>query len=385
MRVLQVIGAMDRGGAETMIMNAYRFTDRDQVQFDFLVHEQRECDYDAEIEALGGHVYRELPRFTGLNGGAYRSAVRDFLAHHPEHSVVHGHIGSSAAIYLDEARRAGRVAVAHSHAQNYPLSPGELAFRALSLPVRFKADYFLACSRQAGLDRFGRTVVESERFHVLRNGIDVAAFACTGERHAEMRRALLGRMGLTLGESLLVGHVGRFDPVKNHRLLVESFALMKAAAPEAHLALVGRGPEEAAVRELVRERGLDGSVHFLGVTDDVASVLQGLDAFALPSFREGLSMAAVEAQAAGVPCVLSEGVPAEAVLEGGAYGDAAPGVALLSPKAAPQLWADTLLRAAQRSASTGIDRALGAQAARDAGFDIRDTARWLQEFYLRIA
>lgn len=384
MRVLQVIGAMDRGGAETMIMNAYRFADRDKVQFDFLVHEQRECDYDAEIEALGGRVYRELPRFTGLNGGAYRRTVRDFLARHLEHSVVHGHIGSSAAIYLGEAKRAGRVAVAHSHAQNYPLSPGELAFRALSLPVRFKADYFLACSRQAGLDRFGRIAVEGERFHVLRNGIDVEAFACTDGQHAEAKRSLLGRMGLTSDEALLVGHVGRFDSVKNHPLLVESFALMKEAAPGAHLVLVGRGPEEAAVRELVRERGLDGCVHFLGVTDDVPAVLRGLDVFALPSFREGLSMAAVEAQAAGVPCVLSEGVPAEAVLEGEACVSAAPGVVMLSPKADPRIWADALLRAAYRSAFGGIDRALGAQAARSAGFGIRDTARWLQEFYLRI-
>ena len=415
MRVLQVIGAMDRGGAETMLMNAYRAMDRSRVQFDFLVHEQRVCDYDEEIESLGGRVYRALPRFTGLNGAAYRKAVRAFLAQHPEHEVVHGHIGSSAVIYLGEAKRAGRVAVAHSHAQNYPLSAGELAFRALSYPVRFKADYFLACSEQAGIDRFGRAVVEGERFHVLRNGIDVAAFACTDEQHRQAKQELCDRLGIdgqAGGEAgsvagdgsqklVLVGHVGRFDPVKNHRFLVETFTQVKHDVPAAHLLLVGRGPEEAAIREQVRAAGLESSVHFLGVTDDVPAVLHGLDAFVLPSFREGLSMAAVEAQATGVPCVLSDGVPDEAILPGTP-------VARISLADGLHVWATAIGEAARigagpawpAEASAGgaepaeavaseqpgaYDRILGAEAARGAGYDIHDTACWLQEFYERIA
>ena len=402
MRVLQVIGAMDRGGAETMLMNAYRAMDRSRVQFDFLVHEQRVCDYDEEIESLGGRVYRALPRFTGLNGAAYRKAVRAFLAQHPEHEVVHGHIGSSAAIYLGEAKRAGRVAVAHSHAQNYPLSAGELAFRALSYPVRFKADYFLACSEQAGIDRFGRAVVEGERFHVLRNGIDVAAFACTDEQHRQAKQELCDRLGISGAQGpVLIGHVGRFDPVKNHRFLIETFTQVKRDVPAAHLLLVGRGPEEAAIREQVRAAGLESSVHFLGVTDDVPAVLHGLDAFVLPSFREGLSMAAVEAQAAGVPCALSDGVPDEAILPGTP-------VARVPLADGMQAWATAIEEAARigaeaawpAEASAGgaepaeavaseqpgaYDRILGAEAARGAGYDIHDTACWLQEFYERIA
>lgn len=375
MRVLQVIGAMDRGGAETMLMNAYRTMDRSRVQFDFLVHEQRICDYDEEIESLGGRVYRQLPRFTGLNGAAYRKAVRTFLTQHPEHGVVHGHIGSSAAIYLAEAKRAGRVAVAHSHAQNYPLSAGELAFRALSYPVRFKADYFLACSERAGIDRFGRAVTQGDRFHVLRNGIDVAAFACTDEQHRRAKRALCDRLSIGEAEGpVLVGHVGRFDPVKNHRFLIEVFAQVKRDIPTAHLLLVGRGPEEGAVREQVRVANLEGSVHFLGVTGDVPAVLCGLDAFVLPSFREGLSMAVVEAQASGVPCVLSDGVPDEAILP-------ATPVARLPLADGSQAWAVAIEEAARFGSS---DRSLGAEAARAAGYDIRDTARWLQEFYERI-
>ena len=140
MRVLHVIGAMDRGGAETMIMNLYRAMDRTEVQFDFLVHEERECDYDAEILSLGGRIFR-APRFNGVNYYAYRRVFRELFETHPEWLIVHGHIGSSAALYLTEAKRAGRVAIAHSHAQNYMKGLTGLAFKVLSYPTRNIADW----------------------------------------------------------------------------------------------------------------------------------------------------------------------------------------------------------------------------------------------------
>ena len=80
-----------------MIMNLYRAIDRTKVQFDFLVHEQRVCDYDEEIKDLGGEVFRGLPRFKVVNYSTYRDACRDFFSRHPEHPVVHGHIGSGRA------------------------------------------------------------------------------------------------------------------------------------------------------------------------------------------------------------------------------------------------------------------------------------------------
>ena len=134
MRVLQVIGAMDRAGAETMIMNLYRAIDRTRVQFDFLVHEQRECDYDEEIRELGGRLHR-LPRFTGVNLSTYRAACRRLFAEY-RYPVVHGHIGSSAAVYLREAKRAGSYAIAHSHAQNFLKGAPGLAFRVVAYPTR---------------------------------------------------------------------------------------------------------------------------------------------------------------------------------------------------------------------------------------------------------
>ena len=367
-RVLHVIGALDRGGAETMIMNLYRAIDRTKVQFDFLVHEQRVCDYDEEIKDLGGEVFRGLPRFKVVNYSTYRDACRDFFSRHPEHPVVHGHIGSCAPVYLREAKRQGRVTIAHSHSQKFPLSVTELGFRALAYPVRRVADNFIACSMEAGVDRFGKAVVEGDRFHLLKNAIDVDSYA--GDPSAcERAKRSLGFAGVPL-----VGHVGRFDPVKNHLFLVETFSEVKRRIPDAKLLLVGRGPFEGSVRQAVEDAGLEGDVVFFGVTDRVPDVLKALDAFVFPSFSEGLPMSVMEAQAAGVPCVLSTGVPELAV--------AVPfAVERLPLEAGAGAWAD----AVERALSKRFDRAEAAAAVRLSGFDIRDTAAWLESYYLDLA
>lgn len=364
MRILHVIGAMDRGGAETMIMNLYRSMDRTQVQFDFLVHEQRVCDYDEEIESLGGRVFRCLPRFTGANYLRYRRLCQDFFREHEEHPIVHGHIASSSALYLSVAKRFGRITIAHSHAQNYPLSLPELGFRVVTYPTRFVADQFLACSLEAGRDRFGNAVVRGDSFHVVKNAIDVDAYACDALEHVQAKRAL-GYEG-----SVLIGHVGRFDPVKNHPFLIEVFAQIAQRVPSAKLILVGRGSGEAVTRQLVHERGLDGQVVFFGVTDHVPDVLKALDVFVFPSFSEGLSMAAVEAQAAGIPCVLSTGIPELAVVS--------PSLAQrLSLEEGVAMWANSVLEALGAT----VDRSSGAEAARACGYDVSLTAHWLGEYY----
>lgn len=367
-RVLHVIGAMDRGGAETMAMNLYREIDRERVQFDFLVHEERECDYDTEIKRLGGRIHR-LPRFVGLNICEYRSLCRDFFASHSEYPIVHGHIGSCAAIYLSEAKRAGRFAIAHSHAQNFGAPLENLSFRLVSYPTRYVADWFFGCSMEAGLDRFGRSVVEGERFSVLDNGIDLGLYRCDEATHRQAKLSL-GFQGQPL-----FGHVGRLAPEKNHRFLFEVFARIKTMLPESVLLLVGRGPLEGELAALAEQLGIDDSVRFLGVRDDVPFLLKAMDVFIFPSTKEGLAMAAVEAQASGLPCVMSTGVPERAVAS-----EKAVRIPLSEGTAA---WASEAVSLYGQTCGTG--RADGIDQVRDCGFDISQTARRLQAFYERIA
>lgn len=363
-RVLQVIGAMDRGGAESLIMNIYRNIDREKLQFDFLVHERRKCDFDDEIMQLGGRLFR-LPRFGGANYFLYRKLCSDFFEEHHDYSAVHVHIGSSAAMVIRAAKRYGLFCIAHSHNTNPPLSFLELGFRFFSRPTRHLADYYLACSKQAGLDRFGRAVVAGERFAVLSNGIELFKYSFDPAIRLSYRKAL----GLKRSEKA-VCHIGRFSREKNHCFLAESFALALRRNPSLKLFLVGRGPIENEVRRLVVSLGISDRVIFLGVRDDVPQLLMGMDAFAFPSVWEGLGIAALEAQASGLPCLCSSEMP---------------DVAFCAPYAKseqPQnfeIWGDWMASIRPRIDSERLD---GIGYVRAGGFDILDTVSSICTLYV---
>lgn len=367
-RVLQVIGAMDRGGAETMLMNLYRAIDRDRIQFDFLVHEHRVCDYDNEIQSLGGYVFGGLPRFSGANYYKYRESCKDFFSLHDDYPIVHGHISSCAPIYLCAAKKTGCKTIAHSHSQNYPLSIMQLGFRCVSYPVRFVADEFMACSREAGIDRFGKSIVLSDRFHILNNAIDTKRYECNEAEHLAAKAVL----GFDSGP--LIGHVGRFDPVKNHKFLILVFKKLLGIIPNAKLLLVGRGPDEDKIKQQVNAVGIQNNVIFFGITDQIPTIMKALDAFVFPSFSEGLSMAAIEAQCAGVPCLLSTGVPEQAVTTPQL-------VTRISLDKGEEFWAASI----KALLANDTSRESGAIGTRHCGYDISDTAQWLMSYYENLA
>lgn len=359
-RVLHVIGAMDRAGAETMIMNYYRNIDRDAIQFDFLVHTDRHCDYDEEIEAIGGKIYR-IPRFNGMNYFSYKAACREFFKNHPEHDIVHGHIESSAWIYLPEARNAGKATIAHAHQSKGPLSASEIAFRLITARNKHSAERYMACSKQAGIDRYGEAITNSGRFEVLPNAIDLQSYAFDPQRRHDLRQEL------GLGEDPTFGHIGRFTAAKNHPFLIRVFTQIKREIPNAQLVLVGRGENEEMTRELVRSLGLEDSVHFLGVRDDVDRVLNALDVFLFPSLWEGLGIVAIEAQANGLPTLISDAVPDEVAI-------------LPSTKRLPlddiQVWVDASLAALETARKQGDH-----VSSKLTDYDIVHAAKRLEDYY----
>lgn len=363
LRVLHVIGAMNRGGAETLVMNLYRNIDRERIQFDFLVNDMGGCDYDEEIGELGGKMF-EVPRYNIANYPVYRRACQAFFSNH-HHPVVHGHIGLPAPIYLSIARRHGAACIAHSHAQNYPLSPGELIFRIATHPTRRCADRFLACSVQAGLDRYGEEVVHSDRFHVLKNGIDIERSRFSEQARVSIRREL----GVDL-QTPLFGHVGRMTHIKNQTFLLEVFARILNTLPSAQLVLVGRGEDEADIRSRVAALGIGDHVQLLGVRDDVPAILSALDVFIFPSLKEGLANATVEAQASGARCLLSTGVPELARIS--------PDTIFKPLDAGAEAWSAQAIDLYRHPADNRVSAALDARAA---GFDIADSAAWLTDYY----
>lgn len=363
-RVLHVIGGMDRAGAETFLMNIYRAIDRNKVQFDFLVHADGESDFDAEIRQLGGRIFH-VPRYNILNKKAYSDAVRRILREHPEDTIMHSHIGSSAPVNLSCAHEEGRLAIAHSHRQTVIDSPQNLVFHLVSKPVRGRADWYMACSSDAATTRFGREISESDRCVVVRNGINANDYARNEALIAQAKQKLDVQGRPTFG------HIGRFVTDKNHTFLLDVFERILAQKPDAVLLLAGYGELEKKIRQQAADKGMSDSIRFLGVRDDIPDVLRAMDVFLFPSLHEGLGIALVEAQTAGLECIASTGVPEEAVLSERA---------MRMPIDSAEEWANRALVAYERSRNQHDDRI---EAAKAAGYDIKQAADWLQEFYIR--
>ena len=362
-RILHVIGVMHHGGAETMIMNFYRHIDRTKVQFDFVENDGMFADYDEEIRALGGRIYH-CPRYRGRNHFQYVAWWKQFLADHGgEYKAVHGHIGSTAAIYLKLAREAGLYTIAHSHSIAF-LNLKGIVYQMYAYPTRFIADFFFGCSVEAGVTRYGRRVCRNPgKFKMLNNAIETERFAFNPETRARMRREL-GVEGKTV-----IGHVGRFALPKNHVFLIEIFEQIHRANSDTCLLLVGDGELRGKIEEQVAQAGLTGSVIFAGVHDDVSVYYQAMDAFVLPSLFEGLGIVCIEAQTAGLPCVISDGVAQECIRTKDL-------VSMCRLDQSARQWAEHILE------RCGQPREDHSQEIRDNGFDIVQTTKWLENFYL---
>lgn len=370
-RILQVLGRLDRGGAETMIMNLYRCMDREQIQFDFVIHTEDVCDYTQEIKGLGGKIYSMKP-FRASTAAGYRRKWRTFFQEHKEYHVIHGHMRSTAALYLAEAKRAGLVAIVHSHNTSSGSGFSAVIKNILQYPLRYEADYLFACSRLAGEWLYGKSACGSSRFRLLLNGIEPEQFRFDPKKRQKVRK------DMQVSEAAVVFlHVGRMEKQKNHtfllRMMKELLAQEKAAGREAWLWLCGMGPLEKSLLEQVKEYGIASRVRFLGVREDIPMLMQAADAFLFPSLFEGLPVTVVEAQAAGLPVVMSDTITDEVCLT-----DL---VESCSLNEAVHLWAKKAFDAAGK---TERDRTEYAGVIAQKGYDVRQNAKKLAAFYQKL-
>ena len=324
-RILHFMADVKIGsGMATVVMNYYRHIDRSRVQFDFLCFEDGSLTYAQEIESLGGRVfYIPRPRLLSMED------IRDFFHEHQgEFWVLHCHPIWSAAVLGPIAKRYGARAVfLHSHSEK----PGEskvsiLRNRLMLYSSAKKVDVCLACSNVAAkvLNRYTSTV------YILPNAIDTHAFLFDSAVRQSSRRQL----GIA-PQTHVIGHVGRMVDVKNQDFLLRAFALYCMVEPAAQLLLIGSGPLDEKLHTLASELGIENNVRFMGACRNIAQLYAAMDVFVMPSLYEGLSMALLEAQAAGLPCVISDTISAEADITGHIY---------RLPIDQPQIWADTLIK-----------------------------------------
>jgi len=347
LRILHVVGALNRGGVETWLMHVLRHIDRSRFHFDFLVHTAQPAAYDDEARALGARI---IPCLSPAQPLQYGRRFKRILREYGPYDVVHSHVHHFSGYTLRLAAQAGvPVRIAHSHSDTAAVeraaSPARRAYLALMERwVQHCATTGLAASARAAAALFGPAWEQNQRLRLLYYGIDLAPFRAPVDPAA--CRAELGLPP----DALVIGHVGSFLPVKNHAFLVELAAEVVRREPRARFLFIGGGPLRPDIERQVQATGLSDHVICAGLRPDVPRLLRGaLNLFVMPSHYEGLPIASLEAQAAGLPVILSDVITTEA--------DVIPElVQHLSLTAPLAVWADAVLAAlAQRPSITSAE------------------------------
>ena len=359
-RILQVIGGLNRGGAETMIMNLYRAIDHTVIQFDFIVHSDSQNDYKEEIEQSGGKIY-VFPKFKGYNVFQYQNKWNSFLNSHQEYKIVHSHVRSYASVFFPIARKHGLKTIVHSHSTSNGTGLKSSIKNFMQKPLIKQAEYLFACSDISGKWLFGEDAIKRDNYYLVKNSIDVEKYRFNVKTREKYRKYL------HIENKIVYGHVGRLSKSKNHDFLLEVFQKIVNKQDNAVLLIVGDGELKKDIQDKIQKLCLQEHVYMLGSRNDVCDILQAVDMFLFPSLWEGFPVTVVEAQAAGLPCIISETITKEVKLSSN--------VIYLPISNGTEIWVETALKMIDSRYPKNADLVISA------GFDVQTTAKWLTDFY----
>lgn len=307
-KVLQVVGGMDVGGTESMIMNLYRQIHKD-IRFDFISYYNRDGYYDKEIIDLGGKIIRtKSPTEIGQI-----KAIKDLykIIKEGRYDIVHAHTLFNCGIAMIAAKLAGaKIRISHSHTN---LDVGnsivkKFYFTIMRILIIVFSTNYIACSNSAGKYLFGKNIIKNNKYKVLPNYVDYTKFL---KFHNNID--LIRKLKLNDGD-IIVGHIGRFVDAKNHNFLIEIANKIINKDNRIKFILVGDGPLKEEIEKKVIKLGIGDNVFLLGIRKDVELILNTCDIFIFPSIYEGLGLVMLEAQACGLPCLVSEAIQPEADL-----------------------------------------------------------------------
>lgn len=357
-RVLHVFGRLDSGGAESRTMDIYRQIDRCKVQFDFAIHTEDKCFFTDEVKSLGGKIY-SFPRFNGKNYFQYRKKWNEFFKKHPEYRIVHGHQTNTGFVYLKEAKvNSVLVRIAHSRNSNKE----NFLKKHICKLSKLYATHLFAVSKVAGISEFGEKAVNKGQVKILPNAINAKKYSY----NPEIRKQKRSELGIK--DELLIIHIGRFHPQKNHMFLLDLFNHIIKVELNAKLLLVGDGSLKSEIVKKISDLQIAKSVIIAGTRTDVPDLLQAGDMLLFPSLFEGLPGVVLEAQAAGLPCIISDTITDEVKVT-----DL---VEYIPLEQSAEVWAAKVL---------GIDskfkRRNTYEEITEKGYDIESVAKWYEDFY----
>lgn len=363
-RILQVLGWLNIGGAETMVMNLYRNIDRTKIQFDFIIHSAQKGDFTDEILSLGGRIY-SIPKYKVINHFEYKNAWKDFFNNHKEYRIIHTHVRSTAPIFLKIAKKYGLITISHSHSSKSSKGFIELFKSILQRGIKHHSDYMFACSLSAGRWLFGKNSITKNNFYILKNAIDSKKFTFNLDQRIKIRNEL------NINDKIVLGHVGRLNYIKNQSFLIDILNVLLKKNKKYFLVLVGEGSIMKQLVAKAKEYGIQDNIIFIGSSDRVNELMQAFDLFVFPSLFEGLGISVIEAQAAGLQCVISDKVPSEAILT--------KNVCVVPLCSNEEIWAKKILNSDKENGHNNTYDIIA-----EDGYDIGTTADWLTNFYKKI-
>lgn len=299
-RILQIVGKMDRAGAETMLMNLYRHIDRSKIQFDFITFTKEKGDYDDEIVSLGGKIIPIIAK----NPIERLIKLQKFLKANPEYQVIHSHVLLNNAFHLMAAKSAGikhRISHSHSTSNGSNSNLRKLYEIWAKKAIQKLATYRIACGVEAAQYLYGT----ADDVLILKNAIDLKKYADVATTQKSYWDNVLPHKGLRLIQ------VGRLTEVKNHEFSLKIAKALREQDFEFTFFIVGQGGLEIKIRDLIIEYELSEQVHLLGVRDDVPELMAGADLMLMPSLHEGFPVVLVESQAIGLPSLISINISRE--------------------------------------------------------------------------
>ena len=363
-KVLHILGSLRFGGVESWLLRLLRRMDRSRFETVFVVSELSGSEYEEEARRLGATI--ELaPVSVGLV--QYALNLSTILSQRPGFDAVHSHVHAFSAVTLFLAQLHGvPVRIAHSHTDRHAVeASARLSRKAYLLLAKALLHIVmtngLAVTEAAAKDLFGKRYQRMRNIVVQPCGVEIEAFL------QDVDRAVIRKTFGIPVDAKVIGHVGNFVQPKNHELLIRIFAAVLAQNSNWHLVLVGSGALQAECEQQVDKLGIAHRVHFLGARSDVPALLKGLvDVFVFPSKWEGLPVALIEAQAANLPCVISDVISTTAIALGAS-------VTRLPLESDISVWADAITE-------KSVARSFAPQADLSK-FDIENSVATLQRIY----
>lgn len=363
-RIAQIMGKWVGGGVESVVMNYYRHIDRNKIQFDFI------CDDDStnipyeEIENLGGKVIL-IPPYQKIF--KYHKKLKKVLKE-GNYKIVHSHVNTLSVFSLWAAKSAGiPVRIAHSHSTTNKKEKKKNLLKQVLRPFSkvFATDY-MCCSELAGRWQFGNKEYDNGNVYLLNNAIDLEKF----KYDEKVRKSKRKELNID-DDTLVIGHIGRFVPVKNHDFLLDIFEKINIKHADSILLLAGQGPLEQKIKNKVKKLNLNEKVKFLGQRNDVSELYQAFDVFLLPSLYEGLPVVGIEGQASSLLCYFSDEMTKETkILDTTKF---------MSISQSAELWSDDILKNVKKYKRINTIKKMS-----DEGFNIKKEADKLKKYYFNL-